>query len=241
MNEWLVEVQLDSGSVVDLELLGPDKCIVKVPPAWLSTPADSRFAITSAEWVGPLEPGAVREKARALIRDIGNMLERDSALHGTALIGRYVWQHDADVDGGFRRHVFIEAQGTAIGIGVVEGRVLINGFEQAPSRTTGQRQREYSATNADFARALALFEQAGTDIPKLYIAFEYVEKRSGHKPTEFAARKEIAAFKETADNRPHVRHIGGQRSNSYPEVFGSDARELIRRLLLGWLDADHPY
>ncbi len=236
--EWYVEVRANELSVLDLELLSPDDRLTSVDPSWVSTPTDNRLAVTSRDWLGDLDAADVRKMAWPIVEKLSAHLTSDSPLHAPLELGVWVWRRDPDAPLGYRRSGFLELVEMAMATSIFSAKVLINGYEVAPPRTVGQRQKEFSVSNPDFAAAVSLFSQAGEDLVKLHIVLEYVRKRSGHDPAKFASKAEIAAFSETANNRPHVRHIGGERPNAHAEVSGQEGRKLLRRLLVGWLEAE---
>lgn len=240
---WFVSVLASREAVVDLSLLSPDLTFCEVVLSWLNSPGDDPVALTSLDWEHLDRPEAVREAAKKKIDEANDFLRQDSSLHTEIQVGGIVWQRDPGLPNGCRRHfTIIAASATIVGTSSMTAFVSsASGYVTYPARTVGLRQRELADRNADFNAAVILFEAAGEDYHRLWLVWEYVKKRSGHRPRVFASAADIDAFTSTANNGTHLRHIGEKFWKPQRSMPPREARALMRRLLEGWLQAENPH
>lgn len=239
---WFVAVKATQDVILDLGFLKPELTFCEVESAWLNQPGDDRTAITAPEWDGLDDVQAVRSAAKELLAAANSALRADSPLHPELEFGGIVWRRDAASPRGAQRHFSLVLESTVIALtGFAVGMSTArSGYQTYPPRTKGVRQMELAAADTNFAAAVRQFEGAGEDLRALYIVYEYVTKRARLKRHLYASRAELTDFKTTANNAEHVRHVGGDRPVSRM-VSGAEARDLMRRLLDGWLDAKNPF
>ena len=220
----------------DLPLLCADVHPERLPDGWAEQ-HDSQDCLTvlAGDALG------ARAEARVIIDRINDALAADSPLHGKLHTGS-IFEQDAAKPLGYSRCTFGEIGPIALSVEMsATGSVTQNGYIIASSRTLGLRQRELEQADSDFAAALRLFKIAGDDIRLLFIVWEYIKEDSGIDLSTVSTRRERATFLETADNRPNVRHRGGKRPNAYEQMSGVSARNLIRRMLVGWVELRVPH
>jgi len=114
-------------------------------------------------------------------------------------------------------------------------------YQPAPTRTRGLRANELGEKDAEFSRALQLFEAAGEDIGRLWVVFECVRDAVGHRALGAvckASKREIAALCEAVSDW-EILERAAMSPVRRPPMSGRDARALVRRLLNGWLDHDN--
>jgi hypothetical protein len=241
--EWFVAVAAEARTLGDLSLLKSDLTFCEVEPAWLNSAGDSPTALTSSAWRDLASPDLVRDAARVAVEAANVELRRDSPLHAELHLGNAVWQRDSTLAQGFRRSFYVEAASGVLVLSGMTGTVTVarDGYRTFPPRTVGLRQRELADRNVAFHAAVAVFDAAGEDFGSLWLVWEYVEKRSGHKPNRFAPTSEINAFCSTANDGHHIRHIGSRLLPQHRMMKPREARDLMRRLLEGWLEAENPH
>ena len=240
---WYVSVQADRRSIADLELLVPGLLFCEVQQSWLSGSGDDPTALVSSEWDVLDEADLARDAAKTAVDVANAALRGDSLLHAKLQLGPAVWERNPSSPNGINRSIYVELSARGMALAGFAGTVTSsrNGYQTFPPRTVGLRQRELAERNVAFNTAVTLLDGAGDDFGRLWLVWEYVEKRSGHKPNRFAPKADIDAFCSTANNGHHIRHIGGMAQGSHRTMTALEARELIRRLLVGWLEAENPH
>lgn len=180
----------------------------------------------------------VRVAASELER-LNEMLLNDSPLHASMAVGAYSWSWNPDSPTGYNRHATVVAIGAAFGVATCEAQAFANGQPIMPVRSQGYRAKLLAKRNPHFEAAVSLYATAGTDLRRLWLPFEYIEKRG--KLDAWAAKHELRSFRATANEGQHQRHIGKPWAPNKPAIMSpDDARAFVRRLLVKWLDTEEP-
>lgn len=184
----------------------------------------------------------VREAAGRVLAAILPALSVATTYVPPAGLGGTVREHGPD-GAVARRHHFLTVQdaisvSVALSLGAVVGGVPV-----PPPRTQAERATALSAVSSDFRDASLRLHEAGDDVRKLYVVYEYVRDticggaRNWRRLVSkgWATEADLERFRDTANNLH--RHKPSPMPNA---MSPAEARELIRRLLGRWVDDQMP-
>lgn len=189
------------------------------------------WVLSSASWHLLDTSTAVWEAADAAVELVNRSLALSSYGLLSVTLGSSLWERREDRQ---LRH-------TRAIVGTAEILLDPLGAGGDQRRPLGDRIAALAARDQHFASAMAVFTQAGLDLPALWVAFEHAEAHAGGenelRRLGWITRKRHRPFAETVDR---VRHYRPGLPPPQHALSPRQCRAYIRDLLARWLDEEEP-